>query len=185
MHPIIEPRTELIPDPAAIAALVAQLVEGTWPSSDEEREVLFQRLCFKSGERLDHGLEGSSTELFTLLTDMPGISFASWSSFHGLFMSVDFHFYPAAEPQALATRLGHDAVSDKLTDLYGRPIRPWGDEEVPPSIWKANSREIVTHLFTMRDSSLMLSVSDEELSVAAESEAAHETCNLGTIDPHQ
>ncbi len=70
-------------------------------------------------------------------------------------------------------------------DLYGRPTRPWEDEEVPPSIWKVNSRQIVMHLFTMRDSSLMLSISDEELSAAAESEATHGTHNPGTIDPSQ
>lgn len=187
MPAIIEPRSELIPDPATIAAMVAQLVEGTWPSSDQERETLFRHLLFKSGERLDHDSDGSSTASFALLTDLPGISFASWNSYRGRFMSVHFHLYAFPEAQVPATRLGHDAVSGMLTDLYGRPTKPWEDQEVPPSIWKVNKREIVTHLFAMRDSSLMLSISDEELAAAAEAEAeaTHETSNPGRIGPSQ
>ena len=158
-------------------------MEGTWPSSDEERETLFRRLLFKTGERLDHGSDGSSAASFTLLTDLPGISFASWDSFRGRFMSVHFHLYSFPEAQAPATRAGHDAVSSRLTGLYGQPTRPWEDEEVPPSIWKVNSREIVTHLFTMRDSTLMLSISHEELSTAAEAEAVYKTRKPDKSDP--
>ncbi|WP_207345751.1 hypothetical protein [Arthrobacter sp. E3] len=185
MPAIIEPKSELIPGPATVAALVAQLVEGTWPSTDEERETLFRHLLFESGERLDHDSDASSTASYTLLTDLPGISFASWNLFHGRFMSVHFHLYTFPKARAPETRLGHHAVSGMLTDLYGPPSRPWEDKEVPPSIWKVNHREIVTHLFTTRESSLMLSISDGELAVAAEAEATHETGNSDRIVPSQ
>ncbi|WP_160318829.1 hypothetical protein [Arthrobacter sp. ERGS1:01] len=122
-------------------------------------------------------------ESFTLLTEVPGISFASWDSFRGRFVGVHFHLYSFPEAQAPEARLGHDAVSDILTDLYGQPIRPWEDEEVPPSIWKVNGREIVTHLFTMHESTLMLSVSDEKLATAADAEVVHKTRNPGKNDP--
>ena len=181
MNTTAGPQSELIPDPASVAALVAQLVEGTWPSSDEERETLFRRLHFKTGERLDHDSEGLATASFTLRADLPSVSFASWDAFRGRFMSVHFHLYAFPDAQASATRLGHHAVSGKLTALYGQPTRPWEDEEVPPSIWKVNRREIVTHFFTMRDSTLMLSISDEEL--AAEAEAVHKTHNPNRIGP--
>lgn len=183
MNTTVEPQSELTPGPATVAALVAQLVDGPWPSSDEKRKSLFRRLHFKTGERLDHDSDGSSTASFTLLTDLPGVSFASWDSFRGRFMSVHFHLYSFPDAQAPATRLGHDAVSGKLTDLYGQPTRPWEDEEVPPSIWKVNRREIATHLFTKRDSTLMLSISDEELEAAAEAEAVHQTHKPDKIDP--
>lgn len=183
MPVIIEPRSELIPDPATVAALVVQLMEGTWPSSDQERENLFRRLHFKTGERLDHDSDESSTASFTLLTDVPGIAFASWDSFRGKFLGVHFHLYAFPEAQAPATRLGHDAVSSSLTDLYGQPIRPWEDEDVPPSIWKTKGREIVTHLFTMRDSTLMLSISDEDLAAEAEAEAINSSRTPGKNDP--
>lgn len=183
MPAIIEPRSELIPDPATVTALVAQLVEGTWPRSDQERENLFRHLHFNTGERLDHDSDESSTTSFTLLTEVPGISFASWNLFRGKFMSVDFHLYVFPEAEAPATRLGHDAVLSNLTDLYGQPIRPWEDEDVPPSIWKANGREIVTHLFTMRDSTLMLSISDEDLAEAAEAEAINSSPTPVKNDP--
>ena len=157
MPAIVEPKNELVPDPATIAAMVTQLVEGTWPASDQERAMLFRRLLFKTGERLDHNSDRSSTASFALLTDLPAISFASWSSYRGRFMSVQLHLYAFPSVQAAATRLGHDAVLGMLRDLYGRPTKPWEDQEVPPSIWKVNKREIVTHLFTEHDSSLTLS----------------------------
>lgn len=100
-------------------------------------------------------------------------------------MSVHFHLFTFPTAQAPETRLGQDAVSGMLTDLYGPPSRPWKDQEVPPSIWKVNHREIVTHLFTARESSLMLSISDEDLAVAAEAEAIHETGNSDRIAPSQ
>ena len=183
MPAIIEPRSELIPDPATVAALVAQLVEGTWPSSDQEQETLFRRLHFKTGERLDHASDESSTASFTLFTEVPGIFFASWDSFRGKFLGVHFHLYAFPETQASASLLGHDLVSNNLTDLYGQPIRPWEDEEVPPSIWKANGREIVTHLFTMRDSILMLSISDEVFAADAEAEAINRSRSPDKNEP--
>ena len=94
-------------------------------------------------------------------------------------MSVHFHLYSFPEAQAPATRLGHDALTAKLAELYGPPIRPWEDQEVPPSIWMVHGREIDTHLFTRRESSLMLSISDEELAQAAEVEASKGFHNPG------
>ncbi len=48
--PIIETPRELIPDPASLTALVAQLVEGKWPSCEAERDDLFRCLRFVSGD---------------------------------------------------------------------------------------------------------------------------------------
>ncbi|MGA7206068.1 MAG: hypothetical protein WBX27_15700 [Specibacter sp.] len=171
----MEPQSELIPDPTTIAAVVAQLVEGTWPDSDEERVNLFERLLFKSGDRLDQDLEGSPSASFALSTELPGISFASWSTYNGKFMSIYFHVYSFPEAEPPASRLGHDAVWGILTDLYGQPTRLLNNEEVPPSSWKINGRELDLHFFNRRDSSLMLSISDGEISAAADAEAAHDS----------
>lgn len=179
----MEPQSELIPDPSAIAAVVAQLVEGKWPGSDAERENLFERLLFKSGERLNQGSEGSPSASFALVTELPGISFASWSTYNGRFVSISFHAYSFPEAEAPATKLGHDAVWDILTDLYGQPSRLLNNEEVPPSSWKVNGRKIDMHFFNRRDSSLMLSISDGELSAAVDTEAAHDSHTSDRIDP--
>ncbi len=183
METTVELQSELIPDPTTVVALVAQLVEGKWPSSDAERETLFRRLRFKSGERLNQDSNRQSTAAFVLLTNLPGISFASWDSLHNRFLGVHFHLYSFPDAHAPATRRGHDTVSGKLTNLYGKSTRPWEDEEAPPSIWKVNNREIVTHLFTMRDSTLLLSISDQELATAAEAEAVHRTRASSSINP--
>ncbi len=176
------PRSELIPDPPTLAALVAQLVEGTWPRSDDERKNLFRRLLLTSGERLDQNSDGSPSATFRLSTELPGNVFASWSTYNGKLISIDFHLYTFPEPEAPATRAGHDAVWGILTGLYGQPTRPWEHEEVPPSIWKANGREIVTHFFNRRDSALMLSISDAVLSAAA-AEESHDARNPDSTEP--
>ncbi|WP_146238982.1 hypothetical protein [Arthrobacter livingstonensis] len=181
--PTKEPQTELIPDPSAIAALVAQLVEGTWPGSDKERVSLFERLLVESGERLNQNLEGSPSASHTLSTEVPGISFASWSSYNGKFMSIHFHVYSFPEAKTSVTRLGHDAVWAILTNLYGQPTRLSNNEEVPPSSWKVNGRTIDTHFFDRRDSSLMLSISDGELSAAADAEVARDSHDSDPIKP--
>lgn len=179
--PTTEPHRDLIPDPSTVAALVAQLVEGIWPASDEEREDLFSRLQLKSGDRLDQHSDGSAS--FALSTELPGNVFASWGTYDGKFMSIHFHLYTFLEAEAPAARLGHDAVCGLLTDRYGQPARPWQDEEVPPSIWKVNGRVIDTHFFNRRDSALMLSISDDELSVAAEAGATHDFRHSDSIAP--
>lgn len=181
--PTVEPQSELIPEPSAIAAVVAQLLEGKWPSTDEERANLFERLLFKSGERLDQDLEGSPSAFFTLVTKLPGISFASWSTYNGRLMSVHFHVYSFQEAKAPATRLGHDAVWGILTDLYGQPTRLLKNEEVPPSSWKINGREVDMDFFNRRDSSLMLSISDGELTAAADDAASRDSHTSDRIDP--
>ena len=177
------PQTEPIPDPTTIAAVVAQLVEGTWPDSDEEHVNLVERLLFQSGERLDQDLEGSPSASFALSTELLGISFASWSTYNGKFMSIYFHAYSFLEAEASATRLGHDAVWGILTDLYGQPTRLLNNEEVPPSSWKINGRVVDLHFFNRHDSSLTLSISDGEISAAAEAEAAHDSHASDRIDP--
>ncbi|WP_104092527.1 hypothetical protein [Arthrobacter sp. GMC3] len=179
----IEPTCELIPDPSAIADVVAQLVDGKWPGSDGERENLFERLLFKSGERLHQAAEGFAAESFALFTKLPGISFASWDAYDGKFMSVNLHAYSFPEAEAPITRLGHDAVWGILTDRYGQPARLLNNEEVPPSNWKVNGRDVDVHFFNRRDSSLMLSVSDGELSGRANAEAARDSRIADRIDP--
>ncbi|MET3922313.1 hypothetical protein [Arthrobacter sp. UYEF20] len=180
-----EPLPELIPEPSALVALVTQLVEGRWSRSDEERQGLFKRLGFTSGARLDEAREGSTGETFALATELPGEVFTSWSSYNGRFMGICFRPYAFMEPGVPAALRGHDEVWNRLTDLYGQPTRPWDNEEVPPSIWKVNGRDIVPHFSDRRDSGMMLSIEDTELSAAAEAEAHNEWLGRrgGSADP--
>lgn len=159
---------ELIPEPHVLAALLSQLLEGEWPRSADERENLFERLEFTSGERLNQDSGGAPLASFRLTTDLPGNVRASWGSYEGQFLSIDFHLYASLESEAPATRAGHDALWHLLAGLYGPPIRPWEHEEVPPSIWHVNGREVVMHFFNKRDSAVMLSISDTGLAAAAD-----------------
>jgi hypothetical protein len=86
-------------------------------------------------------------------------------------MGINLQTYSVMEPESPTVRRGNDEIQGQLTALYGEPIRPWGDEEIQPSIWEVNGRVIVMHFFHLRDSGVMLSIDDSELAAAAEAEA--------------
>lgn len=177
-----EPRRETTPDPSALVAPVAQLVEGPWPRSGVEREGLFSRHRFTSGARFDQRSEGSLSASFALTNELPGDVFTSWDTYNGKFMGIHLHPYTFMEPAVPAARRGYEEVWTLLTGLYGPPTRPWEDEEVPPSIWKVNGCEIVTHFFGRRHSGMMLSISDAELSAAEEADARDDLPHPDSID---
>ncbi|AIY03937.1 hypothetical protein ART_4338 [Arthrobacter sp. PAMC 25486] len=52
------------------------------------------------------------------------------------------------EPASPIARRGHDEIQRQLTALYGEPARPWDDEDIPPSSWKANGRDLMMHFST-------------------------------------
>ncbi len=168
---VLEPMPETVPEPGALVALVKQLAECVWPESDEQRAGLFRELGFESGAEFEPDRKASNTKHFALFTSQPGDMFASWSSFMGRFMGVTLQPYTVMEPASAISRRGHDEIQRQLTALYGEPVRPWGEEEIPPSIWQANGRDIMMHFFHRRDSSVMLSIDDSELAAAAEAEA--------------
>lgn len=182
---ITESPSELLPAPAALVAVVTELVTGSWPVGEDEHESLFKRLGFKSGVRVDLGRESSGSEMFELSTELPGELSPNWHAYHGKFMGVSFNPYSFIEPDVPEARRGHDEIWDKLRDLYGQPTRPWDNEEVPPSIWKVNGRDIVMHYFSTLHSGMILSITDTALSEAAEAEAHNDwTKRSGeTIEP--
>lgn len=144
---ITELPSDLVPVPAALVAVVAELVAGPWPVGEDERESLFKRLGFKSGARVELGRDASTSEMFKLSTELPGQLSANWHAYHGKFMGVFFNPYSFIEPDVPAARRGHDEIWHKLKGLHGQPTRPWDNEEVPPIIWKVNGRDIVMHYF--------------------------------------
>lgn len=166
-----EPPSELVPTPDDLVAVVAQMVEGQWPVTEDERGAFFKRIGFESGTQIDLGPNSSNVEMFELSTERLGKLSGAWNAYNRKFMGLYFHPYTFAEPNVLATRRGYDEIWLKLTDLFGQPTRPWDDEEVPPSIWKVNGRDIGTHYFNTNHSGVLLSVEDSELAAAAETEA--------------
>lgn len=168
---ITESPSDLVPVPSVLVAVVTDLVTGPWPAGEDERESLFKRLDFKSGARVELGRDASGSEMFGLSSELPGELSATWHAYHGKFMGVFFNPYSFIEPDVPASRRGHDEIWHNLKDLYGPPTHPWDNEEVPPSIWKVNGRDIVMHYFNSRHSAVLLSITDTALSEAAEAEA--------------
>lgn len=163
--------SEPVPEPGAVAALAQQLAECEWPETDAQRARLFHELGFESGAEFEPNRKDLNTKHFGLSTGLSGDMFASWSSFKGRFMGVNLHPYSHHEPASPISRRGHDEIQRQLTALYGQPFRPWDDEDIPPSIWKANGREITMNFFRLRDSGVMRSIDNSEFAAAAEAQA--------------
>ncbi|POH74289.1 hypothetical protein [Arthrobacter glacialis] len=161
----------LIPDPAAIVALVETLVAGMWPRSDFERKAFFQRLGFASGAKWDDASTVSATAHFALQTPLAGDLFSSWTQYHGKFMGVSMQPYTSMTTNDLSTRAGYEAIWAQLTAHYGEPANPWHDPVVPACVWNVNGRRVVIRFFNLQHSGMMLSVDDAGLAVAAATEA--------------
>ena len=168
---ITENRSGLIPDPAALVALVEQLVTRPWPRSDQDRKALFEQLGFSSGDQFDPDRADSATKHFSLTTALKGDVFAGWTAHEGHFMGINLQPYTSIQPNNPDTRRGYDDVRARLTALYGKPTNAWDDGETPPCIWTVTGREITMHFFNRRHSGMMLNIDDAELAAAAEAEA--------------
>lgn len=161
-----------VPPPEDLVTLAKALVECVWPKSEEQRAGLFQQLGFESGAEFERRPEDSNVRSFEMATTLPGEIFGTWSSYKGKFMGINLQTYSVMEPESPVAWRGHDELQTQLSALYGEPVRPWDDEVVPPSVWKANGRDIVIHFFHKRDSGVMLSIDNADLAAAAEADAA-------------
>lgn len=162
---------QMHPAPRTVAELVKKLVDAPWPRSDEERGKLFAHLGFKSGNQ--YKLENDEsphqmTELDICVdADPPG----SWDTYNREFLGVTVHLYGTQKPGDPTAQSGFNELRIQFTEIFGEPEHPWDDGETAPCIWEANGRTITTHLFTRRDSSVMLSVEDTALAAVAEADA--------------
>lgn len=161
----------LIPDPAAIVALVEKLVVGMWPRSDFDRKAFFQALGFTSGAKWDEASTVSATAHFALQTPLEGELFSSWTQYNGKFMGISMQPYTSMTTNDPSTREGYEAIRAQLTVHYGEPANPWHDPVVPACVWHVNGRRVVIRFFNLQHSGMMLSVEDAGLAVAAAAEA--------------
>ncbi|MCS3491569.1 hypothetical protein M2368_000541 [Arthrobacter sp. JUb119] len=166
-----DPSLELIPAPGTVVELVRKLVDEPRPGCDEERENLFARLGFTSGDRSELVNDESPHQITELDVDLGGQPLGSWDTYNGQFLGLTLHLYSTQESGDPGAQSGFHELRIQLTELFGKPEHPWDGEETPPCIWNANGWTITTHLFNRRDSSVMLSVADTALSAVAEADA--------------
>lgn len=165
------PAVELAPTPLTVAELVTKLVVMPWPRSVGEREVLFTELEFTSGKPLELENDDFPHQITELGTALGGAVRGSWDTYKQEFLGITLHLYSAQEPRNHAARAGFDELRSQLSQEFGQPKHPWEDEETPPCLWEANGRIITAHLFTHRDSSVMLSVEDAVLASIADDDS--------------
>ncbi|MDO5745275.1 MAG: hypothetical protein Q4P23_12485 [Micrococcaceae bacterium] len=166
-----EPVLELNPSPDSVVEIVKKLVDEPWPRSDEEREILFANLGFKSGSRYELENEESPHQMTDLDIGLGGQTPGSSDTYNKEFLGVSVHLYGTQESGDPAAQSGFNNLRMQLTELFGKPDHPWDNEETPPCIWEANGRTITTHLFNRRDSSVMLSVEDSALAASVEADS--------------
>lgn len=166
------PSLELNPAPGTVVELVRRLVDEPWPRCDEERDNLFARLGFTSGDRAELEDNESPHQITELDIGLGGHPLGSWDTYNGQFLGVTLHLYSTQESGDPGAQSGFSELRIQFTELFGKPEHPWDSEETPPCIWNANSWTITTHLFNRRDSSVMLSVEGTSLAAVAESDTS-------------
>ncbi|WP_141392820.1 hypothetical protein [Glutamicibacter sp. BW77] len=163
--------SELNPVPGTVLELVRKLVDEPWPRCDEERENLFARLGFKSGDRAELENDESPHQITELDMGLDGQPLSTWDTYNGQFLGVTVHLYSTQESCDPATQSGFSELRMRLTELFGIPEHPWDGTKVLPCIWNSNGWTITMHLFDRRDSSVMLSVNDTSVAAIAEADA--------------
>ncbi|POH63588.1 MULTISPECIES: hypothetical protein [Cryobacterium] len=172
------------PDPAQAVELVLAVTRGAWPATDAAVGDLFATLGVRTVDS-DAGTDDSAgddpsagetwpspVDIRRLEVSFGGEVYASWTSHAGDFLGIDLQLYNAPSPNDPGTRLGYDRILALLSQNLGTPTEPWDDEEIPPRQWEVGRWRILLHLFTLRDSGVMLSVDDASTADRAEREAS-------------
>lgn len=157
--------------PQAVAEIVTKLVTVPWPRSTNDREKLFSQLGFTSWKLLELGSDDFPHQITELGTSLGGTLIGSWDTYKQAFLGITFHLYGVQKADHAAALSGLEELRGLLTTAFGEPKHPWDDEEEPPCFWEANGRIITAHLFTRRDSSVMLSVEDADLAAMADDDS--------------
>ncbi|MFJ6418625.1 hypothetical protein [Paeniglutamicibacter sp. NPDC091659] len=166
-----DPVLELNPEPGTVVELVKKLLDEPWPRSDEEREILFAHLGFKSGIRYELENEESPHQMTELDIGLGIQVLGSWDTYNQEFLGVTVQLYSTQESGGPAAQSGFNELRIQLSELFGKQDHPWDKEGTPPCIWEASGRTITTYLFNRRDSSVMLSVEDTALAAVAEADS--------------
>ena len=187
------PADSLAADPAQAVQLVLAVTRGAWPATNEAVRDLFAALgvrpadsdagtdagadaCTDSRAAADDpaGVETWPSPVDIRRLDAPfgGEVYASWTTHSGDFLGIDLQLYSAPRPNDPGTRLGYDRILALLSQELGTPTDAWDDEEIPPRLWEVGRWRILLHLFTLRDSGVMLSVDDAATADRAEREAS-------------
>ncbi|POH66365.1 hypothetical protein C3B59_08000 [Cryobacterium zongtaii] len=170
--------------------LILAVTRGAWPATDAAVRDLFATLGVRpvdtgTGTDSDAGTDDSAAadpaagetwpspvDIRCLEMSLGGEVYASWTSHAGDFLGIDLQLYNAPRPNDPGTRLGYDRILALLSQNLGTPTEPWDDEEIPPRRWEVGRWRILLHLFTLRDSGVMLSVDDAATADRAEREAS-------------
>lgn len=161
----------LVPAPDAVVELVNTLTYEAWPRTEGERERLFGHFEFTSGPQVKLENDEALLQLNEVDTGLDGEVPASWSRYDHRFFGIAVFLYGVPEPADETAERGFDELRIQLTHLFGQPVRPWHDDELPSCIWEANGRTISIQLFNRRDSCVMLCIEDTDLAAMAEAEA--------------
>ncbi|MEC5185411.1 hypothetical protein RCH12_002888 [Cryobacterium sp. MP_3.1] len=183
------PANSPAPDPAQAVELVLAVTRGAWPATDAAVGDLFATLGVRpvdtdtdtgnddNDDDDDAGAAAGQTwpspvDIRRLEVSFGGEVYASWMSHAGDFLGIDLQLYNTPSPNDPGTRLGYDRILALLGQNLGTPTEPWDDEEIPPRQWEVGRWRILLHLFTLRDSGVMLSVDDAAIADRAEREAS-------------
>lgn len=128
----------LTPNVENVAGLVLDMMDGTWPTSDDDRQVFYSshgltQVASSAGEALrrEHG----RTLMHQFETSLPGV-YGIDTMFRDEFLGLSLFAYDESVDDGAASRAAYPLLRDLLSDRLGAPAEEWGTAHEPACYWR-------------------------------------------------
>lgn len=166
--------TELVPSPAALADLLARMVQRPWPTTEQDRLSYFHELGLQDADESGQGtVEEQAPKMvfhdFTvpLMIGVGGLCIAFRGEVLGL--SLSCYSQPGSgHPEAPEA---YDLLHAQLSATLGAPVEEWGSSAEPACLWQAGDLHLDMYCFQRGSSGLLVGPSHSERSAASDAAA--------------
>lgn len=160
--------TELDPPACDVAALTFQILEGEWPTSDDQRQRFFALLGLYPGDgeaTQDQQCPGTMWRTFD--TPLPGVH-GNGSMSDGALLGLCLFAYDEAGADGPQSRAAYPQLRAQLINRLGLPEEEWGPSNQPACSWTVEPLQIEMYCFQEHASGLMIGIHHAQRSAAFE-----------------
>ncbi|GAB2572837.1 hypothetical protein [Microlunatus antarcticus] len=159
---------DLEPTAADLADLVVRMTELAWPTTEDERLVLFDQLGLHDVEspRPDENVPGAERRWFA--SDLSSGLGGTATMFRGEFLGLGLFAYDEPVEDGERARVGYAAVRELVSRRLGPPVEEWGSAAEPACLWHPGPLMIDLYCFQRQRSGIMIGPDHADRSAAYE-----------------
>lgn len=170
---------ELNPPVESLVELVVAMVDGTWPTTEEERQRFYGRLGLTElqwdSSEVDQR-KGGRTVSHRFVTTLPRVDGMD-TMFRGEFLGLSLFAYNEPGDDGAESRTAFPLLKDMLSARLGAPAEEWGTSREPACYWAVGPLQVEMYCFQRLSSGVMLGPSHAGRSAANDREAAADPRN--------